>query len=443
MAYTIKITNKNTDPNSRTADTIYFDSISPSLIIDPDTPYAEFINDMTFRDGSICIPLWERQQFVRIPPNSVLIINTDDSSEAIYYRQITVNDTVILVDPDPFQGSSGGGTLIEKTITENGTYLASQDDADGYSLVDVNVPNSYVAQDEGKVVSNGTLVSQLTHKPITTNGTGIDTTIYSSVDVDVPNTYTVEDNGKVVNNETLVSQTAYPTTITQNDTYDTTNYNSVTVNVSGGGSSSVVAVCTFSFSEYQFLFEDESGSIEDSAFYGCSELLSVTIKNNVTSIGENGFYQCQYLEPVTFEQNSSLETIGDSAFSGCEALTSITIPNSVTSIGENAFSGCSCLESVTFESNSSLGSIGNSAFSYCYALTSITIPNNVGSIGDGAFLDCDVLETVTFEPTTPPDLDGDLGIPTTCIIRVPLGSLDAYTSATNYPDPSEFTYEGY
>ena len=80
MTYTIKITNKNTDPNSKTTDTIYFDNISPSLIIDPDTPYAEFINDMTLRDGSICIPLWERQQFVRIPPNSVLIINTDDSN---------------------------------------------------------------------------------------------------------------------------------------------------------------------------------------------------------------------------------------------------------------------------------------------------------------------------------------------------------------------------
>lgn len=34
---------------------------------------------------------------------------------------------------------SGGGTLIEKTITQNGTYNASDDSADGYSKVVVNV----------------------------------------------------------------------------------------------------------------------------------------------------------------------------------------------------------------------------------------------------------------------------------------------------------------
>ena len=43
------------------------------------------------------------------------------------------------------QESSGGGgssaTLITKTITENGTYSAEDDDADGYSEVTVNVPS--------------------------------------------------------------------------------------------------------------------------------------------------------------------------------------------------------------------------------------------------------------------------------------------------------------
>ena len=34
---------------------------------------------------------------------------------------------------------SGGGTLITKTITQNGTYNASADNADGYSQVTVNV----------------------------------------------------------------------------------------------------------------------------------------------------------------------------------------------------------------------------------------------------------------------------------------------------------------
>ena len=34
---------------------------------------------------------------------------------------------------------SGGGTLISKTLTENGTYNAADDNADGYSTVTVGV----------------------------------------------------------------------------------------------------------------------------------------------------------------------------------------------------------------------------------------------------------------------------------------------------------------
>lgn len=34
----------------------------------------------------------------------------------------------------------GGGTLVEKTITENGTYNATDDNANGYSVVNVSTP---------------------------------------------------------------------------------------------------------------------------------------------------------------------------------------------------------------------------------------------------------------------------------------------------------------
>ncbi|MCR5141551.1 MAG: hypothetical protein K6C68_03355 [Ruminococcus sp.] len=40
--------------------------------------------------------------------------------------------------------STGGGTILPKTITENGTYNASADSADGYSPVTVNVPQPAV-----------------------------------------------------------------------------------------------------------------------------------------------------------------------------------------------------------------------------------------------------------------------------------------------------------
>lgn len=76
-----------------------------------------------------------------------------------------------------------GITLGTKNITQNGTYNASSDSADGYSSVTVAVPNSYAAGDEGKVVSNGALVAQ-TSDTVTQNGT-VDTTLISSLVVNV------------------------------------------------------------------------------------------------------------------------------------------------------------------------------------------------------------------------------------------------------------------
>lgn len=110
--------------------------------------------------------------------------------------------------------------LTTKQVTENGTYDAADDEADGYSVMTVNVPNSYAAADEGKVVSSGALVSQ-TSVTKTANGT-YDTTLNNQVVVNVP------------------AANLGTKTITQNGTYSAADdeadgYSEVTVNVSGGG----------------------------------------------------------------------------------------------------------------------------------------------------------------------------------------------------------------
>lgn len=113
--------------------------------------------------------------------------------------------------------------LVPKSITANGNYNPASDDADGYSSVAVNVPNSYSAGDEGKVVSNGALVAQTAHAEVTQNGT-YDTTLNDEVTVNVSG------GGSAV---------IEPLSVTQNGTYTAPSgvdgYSPITVNVSGGG----------------------------------------------------------------------------------------------------------------------------------------------------------------------------------------------------------------
>ena len=157
--------------------------------------------------------------------------------------------------------------------------------------------------------------------------------------------------------------------------------------------------------------------IKSHAFDGCNNLKTITIPNNVTSIGGweyytgcNVFSGCNSLASVTLHCNvidswfSGLKSIkevvlgdrvtgiGYEAFSGCTGLTSVTIPNSVTSIGDSAFYGCTGLTSVTI--GNGVTSIGSCAFEGCTGLTSIKIPNSVTSIGIYAFQSCSNLTSV-------------------------------------------------
>jgi hypothetical protein len=136
---------------------------------------------------------------------------------------------------------------------------------------------------------------------------------------------------------------------------------------------------------------DSVTSIEDYAFYNCFSLASVTIPDRVTSIEDYAFYNCFSLASVTI--GSSVTSIGDYAFSDCTSLASITIPDSVRSIGVQAFYNCFSLASVTI--GSGMTSIGDTAFYVCTGLTSITIPNSVTSIGVQAFSSCTSLASVT------------------------------------------------
>lgn len=182
--------------------------------------------------------------------------------------------------------------------------------------------------------------------------------------------------------------------------------------------------------------------IGDMAFSGCYSLSSVTLPSRITSIGDDAFSGCYSLSSITIP--IGFTSIGNDAFGYCTSLSSVTIPSRITSISYSAFYGCHSLSSVTLPD--SVTSIGDVAFIDCFSLSSITIPSGVTDIYSGAFSGCYGLGFIKFAPTTPPtiiDSQALSDIPTDCIIFVPTGTLEAYTTETNYPDPTTYTYMEY
>ena len=94
---------------------------------------------------------------------------------------------------------------------------------------------------------------------------------------------------------------------------------------------------------------------------------------------------------------------------------------------------CSMLQRVVI--GNGVTSIRIYAFQHCYSLASVTIPDSVTSIGGYAFYNCVGVKEYHLLPMTPPSLSNANafeGIPSDCIIYVPVGSLEAYQTATNW-----------
>ena len=125
-------------------------------------------------------------------------------------------------------------------------------------------------------------------------------------------------------------------------------------------------------------------AIADKAFNKDSKLTTITIGNNVKTIGKNAFNGCAKLKTV--KGGKKVETIKDSAFSGCVKLSALPAFSKLKTIGANAFKGCKALTKVTI--GTSVKSIGKNAFNGCAALKTITIKSTLltkNNVKSGAF----------------------------------------------------------
>ena len=138
-------------------------------------------------------------------------------------------------------------------------------------------------------------------------------------------------------------------------------------------------------------------SISNYAFYNCSNLQSITIPQDVKSIGSFAFSGCTSLKRLNsdvdgvFNIPSRVTVINSNTFENCTQAKEINISNSVTSIGDYAFNGCTGVTKFNSSQEGSLivptscQSIGQYAFRGMSFISDVVVSNSTTSIGYASF----------------------------------------------------------
>lgn len=135
---------------------------------------------------------------------------------------------------------------------------------------------------------------------------------------------------------------------------------------------------------------------EISLSYTLNENNTYTVKaQNKKIIGdENG-----HIEIPATHKGIDVTHIDNNAFSNCYNIKSISIGDNITTIGKAAFANAVLLESIIFSSEQKLETIGESCFYQCHSLNSIAIPEGVKTIDRAAFMDCISIESIKLPST--------------------------------------------
>lgn len=346
--------------------------------------------------------------------------------------------------------SGGGATLITKSITANGTYNASSDNADGYSSVTVNVsgggggggnmsdPIRFFDYDGTLVASYSSVPSSLPSVPthdklkngtwnytlqeVTTQFNAMGTcdvganydTVSGATEIDIElqegrlHPYlSLAVNGTVTidwgDNSTDTATGASLTTRKSNIHHEYEAAGSYTIKItktSGTGYSlcctstyillnmnSSIAAINRSYSNRVKAVRIGVGCLLGSyAFQYCENMESVSIPSS-TQIGSDPNYIFGYCYSLRYATiPSSASSSAVYLFCNCIALENVSFAPGAWSGGTNTFNGCYTLQSVSIPS--SVASVNASTFNNCYLLKSINIPSGVTSIGNNAFTNC-------------------------------------------------------
>ena len=173
------------------------------------------------------------------------------------------------------------------------------------------------------------------------------------------------------------------------------------------------------------------------AFQNCRALEHITFPEGLANVGNFAFQYCNF-RYVSLVHGT---TYGQGCFSYNDALRIVSFTKAF-STAHSMFVSCYALKKVTCD----IDYFEQSAFSGCRSLANVTINSGISGLGRNLFSGCVGLGWIKFERYNPPQAPNSAVfdmLPTDCIIYVPTGRLSAYTSESNYPSSSTYTYVEY
>ena len=146
------------------------------------------------------------------------------------------------------------------------------------------------------------------------------------------------------------------------------------------------------------------GAADQTPWYASKDsITSLVVEEGVTSVGKSAFYGCSNVTSVTLPQQS-LTSIGESSFCGA-GITDLQLPDTVQIIGASAFYYCANLQSVKLPRD--LTVLQNTVFDMCQNLISVELPRDLTTICSGALGHCTKLESIAIPASVTNIAHGD------------------------------------
>lgn len=309
--------------------------------------------------------------------------------------------------------SGQGVTLISKGISENGTYNASDDGADGYSQVFVNAKPEVIPQKDVNFYDyDGTILysytasefAELTEMPANPIHDGLTSEgwnwsladakaqVSASGACDIGQQYITDDGKTRLYCHFTDDTKSFYFGIAPNGTVVVDWGDGSSTDTLTGTSRSAIKTVQHTYAaagDYVITLTVSSGYF---AFFGKSATQQIFRKaENDTANIHNANAAC--LKKVELGEDCYL---GNYAFHCCRALESITLPKSLPLLGTNVFQYCHNLSHVTIPNKSAISSVDTSLFRYAYGLKSVSIPKYVTSVGNYALSTCYCMQRIVF-----------------------------------------------